>query len=140
MQPVDLVIWKHWFLIFRAFGEFVSQSLSQLALHCRIGLQGGVANPFSLRQRTQEDIMNSLPGVKSGTGDDGVPDSVKDAEAAVAALADSFLKWIIEDIEKAKNPCKRLRRSPAIIRLSCVASSRPSTMSKVRAALSFITY
>ncbi len=48
--------------------------------------------------------MNSLPGVKSGTGDDGVPDAVKDAEAAVVALADSFLKWIIEDIEKAKTP------------------------------------
>ena len=83
--------------------------------------------------------MNSLPGVKSGTGDDGVPDAVKDAEAAVAALADSFLKWIIEDIEKAKNPWKRLRRSPAITRPSCVASSRSSTTSKARGALSVIT-
>ena len=84
--------------------------------------------------------MNSLPGVQYGTGDDGVSDAVKDAEAAVAALADSFLKWIIEDIEKAKNPWKRLRRNPSIIRLSCLASSRPSTVSKVRVALSFITY
>ena len=48
--------------------------------------------------------MNSLLGAQSGTGDDGVPDAVKDAEAAVVALADSFLKWIIEDIEKAKTP------------------------------------
>ena len=81
--------------------------------------------------------MNSIPSIQSGAGDGGAPDAVKDAEAAVVALADSLLKWIIEDIEKAKNPWKRLRSSPAIIRLSCVASSRPSTVSKVRVALSF---
>ena len=48
--------------------------------------------------------MNSIPSIQSGAGDDGAPDAVKDAEAAVVALADSLLKWIIEDIEKAKTP------------------------------------
>ena len=33
---------------------------------------------------------------------DDVPDAVRDAEAAVAALADSFLEWITEDIDRAK--------------------------------------
>lgn len=33
---------------------------------------------------------------------DAVPDAVRDAEAAVAALADSFLEWIGEDIARAK--------------------------------------
>jgi chemotaxis protein histidine kinase CheA len=33
---------------------------------------------------------------------DDVPDAVRDAEAAVAALADSFLEWITEDIDNAK--------------------------------------
>ena len=31
-----------------------------------------------------------------------MPDAVRDAEAAVAALADSFLEWITEDIDNAK--------------------------------------
>ena len=31
-----------------------------------------------------------------------MPDAVRDAEAAVAALADSFLEWIGEDIARAK--------------------------------------
>lgn len=35
-------------------------------------------------------------------GEDAVPDAVRDAEAAVAALADSFLEWIGEDIKRAK--------------------------------------
>ena len=33
---------------------------------------------------------------------DAAPDAVRDAEAAVAALADSFLVWIGEDIARAK--------------------------------------
>ena len=33
---------------------------------------------------------------------DDVPDAVRDAEAAVAALAESFIEWISEDIAKAK--------------------------------------
>tara|TARA_R110002072_G_scaffold1083_4_gene8803 strand:- start:28 stop:492 length:465 start_codon:yes stop_codon:yes gene_type:complete len=38
----------------------------------------------------------------SGFGENDVPDAVRDAEAAVAALADSFLEWIGEDIGRAK--------------------------------------
>lgn len=34
--------------------------------------------------------------------DDDVPDAVREAEAAVAALADNFLEWINEDIDRAK--------------------------------------
>tara|TARA_R110002126_G_scaffold63684_6_gene163212 strand:- start:3935 stop:4402 length:468 start_codon:yes stop_codon:yes gene_type:complete len=34
--------------------------------------------------------------------EDDVPDAVRAAEAAVAALADSFLEWIGEDIGRAK--------------------------------------
>lgn len=34
--------------------------------------------------------------------EDNVPDAVRDAEAAVAALADSFIEWISEDIGRAK--------------------------------------
>ena len=56
--------------------------------------------------------MNSPPGAQTGTGDDGVPDAVKDAEAAVAALADSFLEWITEDIDKAKKSLETAKDKP----------------------------
>ena len=36
------------------------------------------------------------------SGTDTAPDPLRDAEAAVAALADSFLEWIGEDIGRAK--------------------------------------
>ena len=36
------------------------------------------------------------------SGEDAAPDPLRDAEAAVAALADSFLEWIAEDIGRAK--------------------------------------
>ena len=37
---------------------------------------------------------------------------VKDAEAAVAALADSFLEWITADIEKAKQALESAKDKP----------------------------
>lgn len=45
---------------------------------------------------------NTAPQAAPDSGDDDVPDAVRDAEAAVAALADSFLEWIGEDIGRAK--------------------------------------
>lgn len=41
-----------------------------------------------------------------------VPDAVRDAEAAVAALADSFLEWITEDIERARDALKAAQAKP----------------------------
>jgi len=46
--------------------------------------------------------MDNSAAIPSESGADQVPDPVKDAEAAVAALADSFLEWITADIDKAK--------------------------------------
>lgn len=44
--------------------------------------------------------------------DDDVPDAVREAEAAVAALADSFLEWINEDINRAKEALARAEDKP----------------------------
>ena len=49
--------------------------------------------------------MNSTAAAEplsSPSDEDDVPDAVRAAEAAVAALADSFLEWIGEDIGRAK--------------------------------------
>ncbi|MGB0632610.1 MAG: Hpt domain-containing protein [Alphaproteobacteria bacterium] len=46
------------------------------------------------------------------TASDQVPDPVKDAEAAVAALAESFLEWITADIEKAKQALETAQQKP----------------------------
>jgi hypothetical protein len=43
---------------------------------------------------------------------DDVPDAVRDAEAAVAALADSFLEWITEDIDRAKKALAEAQDKP----------------------------
>ncbi len=48
----------------------------------------------------------------SGFGEDTVPDAVRDAEAAVAALADSFLEWIGEDIGRAKEALAAANHKP----------------------------
>jgi chemotaxis protein histidine kinase CheA len=44
--------------------------------------------------------------------DDDVPDAVREAEAAVAALADSFLEWINEDISRAKEALAKAQDKP----------------------------
>lgn len=44
--------------------------------------------------------------------DDDVPDAVREAEAAVAALADSFLEWINEDIGRAKEAFAKAQTKP----------------------------
>jgi len=46
--------------------------------------------------------MESTAAAQPLSPADDVPDAVRDAEAAVAALADSFLEWITEDIDNAK--------------------------------------
>lgn len=43
---------------------------------------------------------------------ENVPDAVRDAEAAVAALADSFLEWITEDIDRAKKALAEAQDKP----------------------------
>lgn len=44
--------------------------------------------------------------------EDDVPDAVREAEAAVAALADSFLEWITDDINRAKEALVRAQDKP----------------------------
>ncbi len=52
--------------------------------------------------------MDQSSTASSETGSD----PVKDAEAAVAALADSFLEWITADIEKAKQALESAKDKP----------------------------
>ena len=47
-----------------------------------------------------------------GPEPDVMPDAVRDAEAAVAALADSFIEWITEDIGRAKEALARAQDKP----------------------------
>ena len=56
--------------------------------------------------------MDSSVLTQSDHGTDQVPDAVRDAEAAVAALADSFLEWINEDIGKAKKALAAAQEKP----------------------------
>ena len=52
--------------------------------------------------------MDTRPNMLSDT----TSDPVKDAEAAVAALADSFLEWITVDIDTAKQALETAQRKP----------------------------
>lgn len=52
--------------------------------------------------------MDQSSTASSETGSD----PVKDAEAAVAALADSFLEWITADIEKARQALESAKDKP----------------------------
>lgn len=56
--------------------------------------------------------MDNSAAIPSESGADQVPDPVKDAEAAVAALADSFLEWITADIDKAKQALAAAQGKP----------------------------
>ncbi len=47
-----------------------------------------------------------------GSSEEDVPDAVRDAAAAVAALADSFLEWIGEDIARAKQALATAKDKP----------------------------
>ena len=58
------------------------------------------------------DSTASAQPISQVEDDDGVPDAVREAEAAVAALADSFLEWINEDIARAKEALARAQDKP----------------------------
>ena len=56
--------------------------------------------------------MDNTAAIPSESGADQVSDPIKDAEAAVAALADSFLKWITADIDKANQALAAAQGKP----------------------------
>jgi len=56
--------------------------------------------------------MDSTAAAQAPSPADDVPDAVRDAEAAVAALADSFLEWITEDIDRAKKALAEAQDKP----------------------------
>ncbi len=56
--------------------------------------------------------MDSNGQTQPVSHDDAVSDAVRNAEAAVAALADSFLEWITEDIGRAKQALESAQTSP----------------------------
>jgi hypothetical protein len=58
------------------------------------------------------DSTASAQPLSQAENDDDVPDAVREAEAAVAALADSFLEWINEDIDRAKEALARAKDKP----------------------------
>ena len=48
-----------------------------------------------------------------GSSEEDVPDAVRDTEATVAALADSFFEWIGEDIARAKQALATAKDKPS---------------------------
>lgn len=58
------------------------------------------------------DSTASAQPLSPAGDDEDVRDAVRDAEAAVAALADSFLEWINEDIGRAKEALARAQDKP----------------------------
>ena len=55
---------------------------------------------------------NAAQPVSPASGEDDMPDAVREAEAAVAALADSFLEWIAEDIGRARQALATAQDKP----------------------------
>lgn len=56
--------------------------------------------------------MNATPAPGYASADETPEDPVSDAEAAVAALAESFVEWITEDIARARAALGRAQASP----------------------------
>jgi hypothetical protein len=83
--------------------------------------------------------MDNSAAIPSESGADQVPDPVKGAEAAVAALADSFLEWITADIDKAKQALAAAQGKPGDNQLELREVLASFTTSRVRAAHSATT-
>lgn len=58
------------------------------------------------------DSTASAQPLSPAADENDMPDAVREAEAAVAALADSFLEWITEDIGRAKEALARAQDKP----------------------------
>ena len=56
--------------------------------------------------------MDSYAQTQAVSDDDIASDAIRDAEAAVAALAECFLEWITEDIGRARQALEAAQASP----------------------------
>ena len=56
--------------------------------------------------------MDSYAQTQPVSDDDIASDAIRDAEAAVAALAECFLEWITEDIGRARQALEAAQASP----------------------------
>ena len=96
-----------------------------------MGRRGGIPLPSTIG----ELVMETAPHFGEEPENEA-NDAIGNAEAAVAALADSFLGWIAEDISNERNSLEDAKACPKTITTICSRFSASCTTSRVREARS----